>query len=197
MSDSARSSASTPFLKAVAELFDQLADKLGDFAGQVTATIAGGTAVHWYTHERTTADVDAEFDHRRFVIPEELVVRYTDEHGEEQDVYLDRNYNPAFSLLHEDYADDATDAFGDLGGRNRIKVRLLSPLDLAVSKLARWAPVDRDDIEALARKNLLDPAALELRALQALENAIGCNHTMVTLNINDAVSRVRQILDRE
>lgn len=125
------------------------------------------------------------------------MVRYTDEHGEEQDVHLDRNYNPAFSLLQEDYADDAMDAFGDHGGRNRIKVRLLSPLDLAVSKLARWTAVDGADIEALARRKLLDPAALELRALQALENAIGCNRTMVALNINDAMSRVRQILDRE
>ena len=36
----------------------------------------------------------------------------------------------------------------------RLEVRLLKPLDLAVSKLSRLNPLDQDDIRALASPNI-------------------------------------------
>ena len=54
-----------------------------------------------------------------------------------------------------------------------LDVRLLSPLDLAVSKLGRFAGHDRDDIVALARHGLIDAASLRHRAQAALTAYVG------------------------
>jgi hypothetical protein len=50
--------------------------------------------------------------------------------------YLDRNYNDTLALLHEDAYSDSIRV--SLAGINNkiIEVRVLSPLDLAVSKLS-------------------------------------------------------------
>ena len=50
---------------------------------------------------------------------------------------------------------------------------MLAPLDLAVSKLGRFADQDREDIELLTRRGLIDSAALRRRAEQALGGYIG------------------------
>ncbi len=55
----------------------------------------------------------------------------------------------------------------------RLDVRLLSPLDLAVSKLSRFSEQDRDDIVTLAHRKLIKAAALRLRADQALSGYVG------------------------
>jgi hypothetical protein len=57
--------------------------------------------------------------------------------------------------------------------RKRFDVRVLSPVDLAVSKLARYADPDQEDIKALARAGLLDSTELRRRAEEALARYIG------------------------
>lgn len=42
-----------------------------------------------------------------------------------------------------------------------LKVRLLSPLDLAVSKISRFSSQDRGDIAALAKRGLIKAEALK------------------------------------
>jgi hypothetical protein len=54
-----------------------------------------------------------------------------------------------------------------------IDVRVLAPVDLAVSKLSRFADQDREDILLLAREGLIDPASLRKRAEQALAGYVG------------------------
>lgn len=54
-----------------------------------------------------------------------------------------------------------------------LDVRLLAPLDLAVSKLSRFASQDRDNIVALARHGLIDAPGLRQRAEAALAGYIG------------------------
>ena len=54
-----------------------------------------------------------------------------------------------------------------------LDVRLLSPLDLAVSKLGRFAGHDRDDIAALARHGLIEAVSLRQRAQAALTAYVG------------------------
>ena len=54
-----------------------------------------------------------------------------------------------------------------------VEVRLLSPVDLAVSKLARFAEHDQDDIKALAAEGLLNSKDLKKRAQEALKHYIG------------------------
>ena len=88
-------------------------------------------------------------------------------------LYLDRNYNETLGLLHENAHKDARPV--DIPGIDKklIDVRVLAPIDLAVSKLSRFADQDREDILLLAREGLINSAALRKRAEQALGGYVG------------------------
>ena len=68
--------------------------------------------------------------------------------------------------LPESYAERLTELFPDRFGNLRLFV--LDPHDLALSKLARNSPVDRDDVAHLARTVPLDPDVLRRRYRQDL-----------------------------
>jgi hypothetical protein len=55
----------------------------------------------------------------------------------------------------------------------RLAVKLLTPLDLAVSKLSRFSEQDQLDIRALAREWLIDATQLRRRAEEALPDYVG------------------------
>jgi hypothetical protein len=169
------------------ELFKQLEERLS-LRSPVNVYLAGGMAVHLYTASRVTTDVDAEFGGRVY-LPNDLMVEVTLEDGTQQVVYLDTNYNSAFSLMHEDYLDDSIPV--DLG-MDQIRVHVLSPVDLAVSKIARFADNDKDDIAALVRLGLTDADEIEHRATSALAGYIG-GQEMLKLNLRDAVALARGV----
>lgn len=121
--------------------------------------MAGGIAVHLYTGARVTHDVDVEFDAARLSLPETSVPIGDAAAGDT--LFLDLNYNPAFDLLHADHQDAALPI--DLGTQ-RFLPHVLHPLDLATSKLTRWAEIDRADIDALAHAGLIDADGLARRA---------------------------------
>jgi len=150
--------------------------------------LAGGMAVHLYTANRVTTDVDAEFG-ARVHLPSDLMVEVTLEDGSEQLVYLDTNYNSTFALMHEDYLDDSIPV--DLGV-DQIRVHVLCPVDLAVSKIARFADNDKEDIAALVRLGLTTADEIEQRAMDALVGYVG-GQAMLLLNLRDAVALSRQI----
>ena len=140
--------------------------------GPVRMYVAGGAALHLYTGERISRDIDATFSHR-VALPENLEVSYRDADGAARVLYFDRQYNDAFGLLHEDaYEDSVPLALSGLETK-ALEVRLLSALDLAVSKLGRFSEHDRSDIEALARRRLITSAALRQRAEEALKGYVG------------------------
>jgi hypothetical protein len=134
--------------------------------------VAGGAALHFYTGERVSRDIDASFSHR-IALPENLEVSYEDADGAARVLYLDRQYNDTLGLMHEDAYDDSESmTLADLP-EGVLDVRLLSPLDLAVSKLGRFSSQDRDDIAALARRKLFDAKSLRKRAEEALVAYVG------------------------
>lgn len=155
---------------------------------QVGLYLAGGLAVHLYTGQRVTTDIDAEFT-ARVAIPRDLTVDVAQEDGTDQILYFDTNYNSMFSLMHESYQEDAIELDLEL---EFIRVFVLSPLDLAVSKLARYADIDREDIEALVRSGLVVADQLERRGFEALSRFIG-GQGMVRLNLKEAVAQARAI----
>jgi hypothetical protein len=134
--------------------------------------IAGGAALHLLTGERVTEDIDATFS-TRVLLRDEIEVSYRDPDGRARLMYLDRNYNDTLGLLHERAYEDAKPVTIPGLDRGVIEVRVLSPVDLAVSKLARFTDQDRDDIELLARKGLLDSASVRKRAEEALRGYVG------------------------
>jgi hypothetical protein len=134
--------------------------------------IAGGTAVHLHTGVRVSRDVDAAFSHR-VALPDRLAIAYRDADGRAQTLYFDYQYNDTLGLLHEDANDDALTLRLDGIDPKVLEVRVLSPLDLAVSKLGRFADVDRGDIQALAAACKLRATALRKRAEAALGGYVG------------------------
>jgi len=134
--------------------------------------VAGGAAMHFYTGERISEDVDAVFSHR-FALPENLEVSYRDADGAARLLYFDRQYNDTFGLLHEAAHDDSVPLAIDGIDPAVFEVRLLAPVDLAVSKIARLSDQDRGDIAALARRGLVTPRALRRRADEAMGGYVG------------------------
>jgi hypothetical protein len=177
----------TALAEGLRELFKQLEDRLA-LRSPINVYLAGGMAVHLYTANRVTTDVDAEFGSRIF-IPNDLIVDVTLEDGTLQSVYFDTNYNSSFALMHEDYLDDAIPL--DLGVA-QIKLHVLAPLDLAVSKIARFAENDKEDIAELVRLGLTTADAIEQRATSALGGYVG-GSAMLRLNLLDAVALARQV----
>ena len=95
----------TALANGLRDLFRQLEERLS-LRKPLTVYLAGGMAVHLYTANRVTSDVDAEFS-GRIIIPNDLMVEIKLEDGSPQVIYLDTNYNSTFALMHEDYQEDA------------------------------------------------------------------------------------------
>jgi hypothetical protein len=128
--------------------------------------------LHFYTGERTSKDIDAAFSHR-IVLPDDLEVAYRDADGAGRLLYFDRQYNDSFALMHEDSREDSIPLTLKGVDAKVLDVRLLSALDLALSKVGRFSSQDRDDITSLAKQGLIRSAALRRRAEEALGGYVG------------------------
>jgi hypothetical protein len=164
-----------PYLDAFREVAARIARALAGVPKgslPVAMYVAGGAALHFYTGARISEDVDAVFSHR-VVLPDDLEVSYRDADGQARLLYFDRQYNDTFGLLHEAAHDDSVPL--SLAGIDSrvLDVRLLGPVDLAVSKIARLSDQDREDIAALARAGLVKSTALRRRAEEALGGYVG------------------------
>jgi hypothetical protein len=163
------------YVAAFTELVQRVAASLRDLPRRVLPIemfVAGGAAVYFYTGERVSRDVDAVFS-RRLALPEDLEVAYRDSDGAPRVLYFDRQYNDTFALMHEDARDDSVPLTLRHVDSATLNVRLLSALDLAVSKISRFSSQDRGDIAALAKHGLIKSEALRLRSEEALRNYLG------------------------
>ncbi len=163
------------YVMAFREIVNRIASSLAGVPSRalpVRMYVAGGAALHLYTGERVSRDIDAAFS-RRIALPENLEVAYRDADGAARLLYYDRQYNDTLSLLHEDAYDDSVPLALEGTDADVLEVRLLSALDLAVSKLGRFSSQDREDIAALARRKLISAAPLRRRAQAALASYVG------------------------
>lgn len=173
----------TPIGKALRQLFEELARRIQPRL-PLRIILAGGMAAHLYVGKRVTLALDAEFC-ARVLIPRDL---FAEAEGLGA-LYFDTNYNPRFALMHEDYQVDSV--LVDIGVPN-IELRVLAPVDLAVSKIARWADVDQEDIADLVRAGLVTATAMQQRAEEALARYIG-NLSEVRARIESAVELAAQV----
>jgi hypothetical protein len=185
------------YIAAFRELVNRIGGSLAGLpkrALPIRMYVAGGSALHMYTGERVSRDIDATFSHR-IALPENLEVAYRDSDGAARLLYFDRQYNDMFGLLHEDAQDDSVPLAIEGVDSSILEVRVLAALDLAVSKLGRFSSQDRDDIAALARHRLISSAKLRQRAEQALVGYVG-DTTRVQGSIELAVRIVADIETR-
>jgi len=163
------------WLKAFAALMARIDAALGPAKPQkpVVVCVAGGAAMHFYTGERYSRDVDAKILARVMLDPQDLQVAYHGRDGRARLLYFDMQYSDTFALLHHAAYDDARPVDIDDIDARRLEVRLLTPVDLAVSKLSRFSEQDQDDIRTLARRGLITADALRQRAEAALPDYVG------------------------
>jgi hypothetical protein len=163
------------YVAAFRELAARIAASLNDVPSRalpIRMYVAGGAALHFHTGERVSVDVDAVFS-RRIALPDGLEVAYRDEDGSARLLYFDRQYNDTLGLMHEDAQDDSIPLTLEGIDSRVLDVRILTPVDLAVSKLGRFSEQDRADIAALARRGLVSATNLEERAMEALAIYVG------------------------
>ena len=163
------------YLKAFSTIMARIERALGAKRAilPVTACVAGGAALHFYTGVRVSKDIDAKLMARVLLDPSDLQVAYRDVDGHARLLYFDTQYNDSFALLHQNAYDDAVPIALEGVDARRLAVKLLTPLDLAVSKLSRFSAQDQSDIRALARERLIDAAQLRRRAEEALPDYVG------------------------
>jgi hypothetical protein len=181
----------TQLARALMQYFRELETRL-QLKRPIDVHLAGGMAVHLYIGIRSTNDIHAEFG-SRIVPPADLIVHVPTADDPDRYIYLDTNYNPMFSLLHEDYQIDSIPH--DIGTTD-LRLRILSPLDLAVSKIARFQQSDQEDIAGLIDAGLVGSSDLEKRAEEAIAAYIG-NVDMIRYNLRDAVSMAKEIEARK
>lgn len=128
--------------------------------------------MHLYTGERVSLHVDAVFSHR-IALPERLDIAYRDADGAARLLYFDRQYNASLSLIHEDAHADSIPLSLEGIDPTVLDLRLVTPLDLIVSKISRFSEQDRNDIVSLARYCRVGAAAVRRRAEQALAGYAG------------------------
>jgi hypothetical protein len=163
------------YLAAFTELVQRIAAPLRVLPTRslpIKMYVAGGAAMHFYTGERMSNDVDAVFS-KRIALPSDLEVTYQDSDGAARLLYFDRQYNDTFALMHENAHEDSVPLTLKGIDGSILDVRLLSALDLAVSKISRLSSQDREDIATLGKHALIKSAALRRRSEQAMENYVG------------------------
>ncbi len=163
------------FVAAFRELAERIVQVLANTPKRnlpIRMFVAGGAALHFYTGARVSEDVDAVFS-RRIALPDNLEVAYRDADGAARLLYFDRQYNDTLGLLHEDAHEDSVPLSIEGIDPKILDVRLLAPVDLAISKVGRFAEHDRDDIAALASRGLIDARSFRKRAEEAATAYIG------------------------
>ena len=181
----------TTFLEAISALIDKIEKSIEGYPFDIKMTLVGGAAMHLYCGSRYTEDVDAFFS-KKILFPEDVSVYYKKDDGNTCMLYLDKQYNPTFGLLHEDAEDDALYCKEVDSEKRKIKLYVLSPVDLAVSKISRYGTQDVEDIEELARHGLIDADSLNARANEALLDYVG-NHKVIRHSIALITEKVRAI----
>ncbi len=152
------------YWQAVERIIEIIAQELPELKEPIECILAGGSAIHYYVHERVSHDVDIEFT-KRILLPSDVVVTWNDDNGKIEHLSLDRNYTSALGLMHPDYIKDAVEV-----GRfeDKLILKVLSPIDLVVSKIARFQDNDQSDIAMLARFGFIDEDECRLRSEEAM-----------------------------
>jgi hypothetical protein len=142
---------------------DRLIQLLTDYTRQTRASVdlllVDALALQAYGfHDRYTSDVDAEITEPLEPLQEFLL-------GQQIPADLTDNFSGwAIVAMPPGYRERAT----DLIRTDRLRVRLLAPLDFVIAKLRRGTEVDLDDAMFVARRFELTPEQVRTAAAAAL-----------------------------
>jgi hypothetical protein len=168
----------------------KLSERLGKLTMPLHAYIAGGVAVNYHTGIRMSDDVDIEWSHRVPIPPDMQVFEAVnpDDPTDVMIITMDGGFGDQLGSFPPDWKEDAL-VICHIGD---IVLHVISPVDLAVSKVARFQDRDRDDIEALARFGLVSSQEFEKKAAEAVNFYVG-DTTFIQYNIRDALELIKVI----
>lgn len=179
----------TPLARGLKTLFERFVEGVG-LDRPLAVTLAGGMAVHLYTNDRITTDVDAEFS-AHVGVPHDLAVHVNLGDGRHRLLHFYTGHNPMLGLRHDDASKDAIPL--DLGVPF-IDLRLLTPVDLVVTKIARLQANDVEDIRSLVRAGLTTADQIDARARAAVPGCLG-NQARLERNVREAVAIARSAIN--
>ena len=170
------------FRDAIVEMMRQIAKEIPDAHKQmpVKAYLTGGAAVHYYSNSRVSDDVDLIMPFA-VKIPENLFVVWMNDEGLLEQVHYDYTYNSTFGLLHEDYEDRAIHM---VTIDDKFSIYLLSPEDLIISKLIRFAQNDEEDIRNIIATGRVNRDLLYELAADAIAVGVGFQKKFVETNLS-------------
>ena len=170
----------------------ELSRRLGKLERPVHAWLAGGFAVYFYTQHRKLRDVDIKWSHRIPIPPDMRVFEIGQSDGDIPDVVvMDGN----FADVLGSYPPDWEKRSQEVHRFDNIVLHVIDPIDLAVSKVARFSECDRSNIRALAAIGLIDPDVFAARAEEALSCCVG-DLSFVCHNLADAMEMVAAAKNR-
>jgi len=169
---------SKSFKEAVFQIMQKISDEIPDshIIFPVDAYIVGGAAVHFHTNSRVSNDVDSILSHA-VKLPTDLIVPWIDKDGNVQQLSYDYTYNSSFGLLQEDY-DKRAVLIKTID--EKLNIYILDPLDLIISKIARFSDNDEDDIRVLIKMKNIDREELYYLASDAIKVGIGFPKSITT-----------------
>jgi len=175
----------TSFKDAIIEMMQEIARAIPDSHKQtpVKAYLTGGGAVHYYCNSRVSDDVDLIMQYT-VKIPEDLFVVWLNDEGTLEQVHYDYTYNSTFGLLHEDYEDRAVHM---ITIEDKFEIYLLSPEDLIISKLIRFAQNDEEDIQNIIKTGKVDKKLLYELAKDAISVGVGFQKNYVEINLEQVM----------
>lgn len=185
----------TGLMDALEELIERVAQSIRPDR-VIDAYLAGGTAIYIHlqraggaaaSEARFSEDADIHFV-RGQGLADDIVVRYEGADGQEHVLALDRTYSIDIGMRHPDCLNDADYLLDSRNGR--LRLHILKPLDVAVTKVGRFQDHDRYDISLLARAGLIDADAFEHRAREGLEY-LATDPKPVELNIAEAAELIK------
>lgn len=173
------------FKAAIIEMMGEIAKEIPDAHKKtpVKAYLTGGGAVHYYCNSRVSDDIDLIMQYA-VKIPEDLFVVWLNEEGTLEQVHYDHTYNSTLGLLHEDYEDRAV-LMTTID--EKFEINLLSPVDLIISKLSRFAQNDVEDIINIIKTGKVDKDELFELATDAISVGVGFHKSFVEISLQQVM----------
>ena len=162
---------SKSFKEAIFKIMEKISNEIPDSHKKfpVDAYIVGGAAVHFHTNSRVSNDVDTILSNS-VKLPNDLVVAWIDENNITQRLSYDYTYNSALGLMQEDF-DRRSVLIKTID--EKLNIHILHPIDLIISKIARFSDSDEDDIRELIKSRDFNREELHKLATDAIKVGIG------------------------
>ncbi|MCL5974581.1 MAG: hypothetical protein M1270_01920 [Gammaproteobacteria bacterium] len=183
----------TDFWLAIISLLEKISDMIGEIELPISAVITGNAAYHYHTLLGSPEKLDICFD-RGVILPPDLKVKYFS-NGIERSLTINRKYNEINEFVFPETM-DAID-LGLIGPNKNISLKVISAIDVAVSRLSDTGPDDtrNDDILKLSNIGSFNREEFQQHAEWALSQYFG-DTTRFHIRLHDACSTMTTLSGR-